>query len=118
MMHTFLKTPLLRSALMAFSPGMVHAEEAMKQGQTRYGALKSIRVRFEMTSGYFKALFPPGRRSCRFPRIIGGVGEASDARSVSRSCQEAEGDAQAKSWARLLGHEGFLETASYGDEFI
>ena len=57
MTHTFLKTPLLLSAFMAFSPGMVQAEQAMTQGQTRYEALQSISYGFgsKMTSGYFTA---------------------------------------------------------------
>ena len=46
MTHTFLKTPLLLSALMAFSPGVVQAEQAMTQGQTRYEALQSISYPF------------------------------------------------------------------------
>ena len=55
MTHTFLKTPLLLSAFMAFSPGMVQAEQAMTQGQTRYEALQSISYGFgsKFTSGYF-----------------------------------------------------------------
>jgi hypothetical protein len=57
MTHTFLKTPLLLSAFMAFSPGMVQAEQAMTQGQTRYEALQSISYGFgsKTTSGYFTA---------------------------------------------------------------
>jgi hypothetical protein len=55
MTHTFLKRPLLLSTLRAFSPGMVQAEQAMTQGQTRYEALQSISYGFgsKFTSGYF-----------------------------------------------------------------
>ena len=55
MTHTFLRTPLLLGALMAFSPGLVGAERAMTHGQTRYEVLQSISYGFgsKMTSGFF-----------------------------------------------------------------